>query len=384
MVVIQPTGFCNIDCVYCYLPNRSDKHVIALETVERVFAELFVGGRSASELTIVWHAGEPLVVPPEFYRNAFGLIDRLKPHDVCVKHSFQTNGMLINDEWCDLFLAHDVGVGVSVDGPEAIHDANRKTRSGKGTHAQTMAGIAKLRARSVPFHVISVLSRASLVDPQKLLNFYLDAGIDHVCFNVEESEGSHVSSLFGMRDLPEAYHDFLREFWQLAQASGRIHFVREIDLAIGRIFRPEEATGYNIQVEPMAMLNVGSRGEVSTFSPEFLGLKDERYGDFVFGNINEDSLDAIMARCIASPLYRDIKAGVAACEAECQYFSVCGGGAPVNKLFENGRLDSTETRYCVLAHKVPTDLVITAYDGLLAERAQQNSAFSMQREPQIV
>ena len=114
MVVIQPTGFCNIDCVYCYLPNRSDKHVIALETVERVFAELFTGGRSAPELTIVWHAGEPLVVPPDFYRNAFALIDRLKPDHVCVKHSFQTNGMLINDDWCDLLLAYDVGVGVSV------------------------------------------------------------------------------------------------------------------------------------------------------------------------------------------------------------------------------------------------------------------------------
>lgn len=384
MVVIQPTGFCNIDCVYCYLPNRSDKHVIALETVERVFAELFEGARSAPELTVVWHAGEPLVVSPDFYRAAFAMIDRLKPDHVCVKHSFQTNGMLINDEWCDLFLAHDVGVGVSVDGPAAIHDANRKTRSGKGTHAQTMAGIAKLRARSVPFHVISVLSRASLVDPQELLDFYLDAGIEQVCFNVEESEGSHVSTLFEMRDLPEAYRTFLTAFWQRAQASGRIRFVREIDLAIGRIFRPEEAEGHNIQVEPMAMLNVGSRGEVSTFSPEFLGLKDERYGDFVFGNINADSLDTILARCLASPLYRDIKAGVAACEAECPYFSVCGGGAPVNKLFENGRLDSTETRYCTLAHKVPTDLVINAFDGLVAERAQQASAFSSQREPQIV
>lgn len=357
---------------------------MAMETIELLFADLFQSGDVTPELTIVWHAGEPLVVPPSFYREAFARIDALRPQSICVKHSFQTNGMLINDEWCQLFLEHEVGIGVSVDGPQAIHDANRKTRSGKGTFAQTMAGIAKLRERNVPFHVISVLSRASLSDPQALLDFYLDSGIEQVCFNVEESEGSHVSSLFGMDDLRDRYQYFLTRFWQLAQQSGRINFVREIDLAIGRIFRPQEVGGHNIQVEPLAMVNVGSRGEVSTFSPEFLGLQNEAYADFILGNIHKDRLATILDRCLSSNLYHDIQAGVAACAAACPYFSVCGGGAPINKLFENDRLESTETRYCILAHQVPTDIVINAFDGLVAERALHSSAFPTQREPQVV
>ena len=74
MVVIQPTGFCNIDCSYCYLPNRNDKHTISLDLVERLFAHLFGMNRTAPEVTVVWHAGEPLVVPPSFYRDAFAII----------------------------------------------------------------------------------------------------------------------------------------------------------------------------------------------------------------------------------------------------------------------------------------------------------------------
>jgi uncharacterized protein len=378
MVVIQPTGFCNIDCSYCYLPNRNDKHTISLDIVERLFAQLFGMNRTAPEVTVVWHAGEPLVVPPSFYRDAFAIIEGHRPVDVRVKHSFQTNGMLINEEWCALFKEWNVGVGVSIDGPAELHDANRKTRSGKGTHAQAMKGVATLRAHDVPFHVITVLSAASLQSPERLLSFYLDAGIDHVCFNIEESEGSHVSSLFETRGLSDVYAQFLRRFWHLAQESGRIHFVREIDLAIGRIFRPEEAEGHNIQVEPFAMLNIGSRGEVSSFSPELLGLENAAYDNFVFGNILVDPLAAIEERCQSSALHRDIKQGVDACESSCAYFSVCGGGAPINKLFENGSFASTDTSYCALTQKVPTDIVIAAFENLAAQAPQASPSFTLE------
>lgn len=378
MVVIQPTAFCNIDCAYCYLPNRNDKHTLSLDIVERVFSQLFALNRTAPEVTIVWHAGEPLVVPPSFYRDAFAIIERHRPERVRVKHSFQTNGMLINADWCALFKEWDVGVGVSIDGPADVHDLNRKTRAGSGTHAQAMKGIAVLRAHQVPFHVISVLSAASLVSPERLLDFYLDAGIDHVCFNIEESEGSHVSSLFETRGLNAVYAEFLRRFWHLAQASGRIRFVREIDLAIGRIFRPEEAEGHNIQVEPFAMLNIGSRGEVSSFSPELLGLENAAYDHFVFGNILTDTLETIEQRCETSALHREIKQGVAACAASCAYFSVCGGGAPINKLFENGSFASTETSYCALTQKVPTDIVIAAYENLAARAPQASHSVTLE------
>ena len=368
IVVLQPTAFCNINCSYCYLPDRDNKHVLAQSTVTRLFTELFSSGWACPHVTVIWHAGEPLVAPISFYREAFATIERLRPPSVVVTHSFQTNGMLIDADWCALFREWKVGVGVSLDGPRELHDAHRKTRSGAGTFDKTLAGIRKLQAEKLPFHVISVLSARSLDDPDGLLAFYVEHGIDHVCFNVEESEGSHVSDLFegaaGDDALHRRYEAFLRRFWHAAREGGQVKFLREIDLAISRVFRPNEASSRNIQTEPLAMLNVDSHGNVSSFSPELLGLKNKAYGDFLLGNIHRDSLADIHAACLESALLRDIRAGVAACSAGCEYFSVCGGGAPVNKLFENGGFATTRTSYCTLTQIVPTDLVLEAYGRL--------------------
>ncbi len=290
MVVVQPTAFCNIACTYCYLPDRSNKHVIAQSTVTRLFEQIFASGWSCPEITVIWHAGEPLVVPVSFYREAFATIERMRPASVHVKHSFQTNGTLIDAEWCDLFKEWHVGVGVSLDGPRELHDLHRKSRSGKGTFDKTIAGIRSLRENNVEFHVISVLSHTSLDQPEELLDFYLSEGIDQICFNVEESEGDHVSSLFHGPELRKRYAAFLRSFWHLARQSGRVRFVREIDLALPRMFRPEGVPTRNIQTEPLAMLNVDSHGNVSSFSPELLGLKNKDYGDYLLGNINFQSL----------------------------------------------------------------------------------------------
>jgi len=364
MVVVQPTAFCNINCSYCYLPDRTSKHVMALSTVKRLFEEVFASGWTCPGVTILWHAGEPLAAPISFYEQAFAIIEQMRPPSVMLRHSVQTNATLINKEWCKLFLAWDVRMGVSIDGPRELHDRHRKTRSGKGTFDATMAGIRCLQDNGVAFHALSVLSRESLAMPDELLDFYNSEGIEHVCFNVEESEGTYVSELFRSDGLRERYAAFLRRFWHRARASGKIKFVREIDRALPRVFRPDGTPYFNNEVEPLAMLNVDSHGNVSCFSPELLGMKDARYGDFLLGNITRDSLADIYRNCLASPLYRDIRAGVRACEQSCEYFSVCSGGSPVNKLFENGSFTGTTTSFCTLIRQVPVDVILEAYQHL--------------------
>jgi len=283
-----------------------------------------------------------------------------------VKHSFQTNGTLVTPQWCKLFLEFNVGIGVSLDGPRELNDRNRKTRSGKGTFDKTLAGIHCLRDNGVPFHVLSVLSAESLAMPDEMLAFYEGEGIDHVCFNVEESEGTYVSELFSTsrEELRARFAGFLRRFWHQARAHGKVKYVREIDQAVPRMFRPDCVPSRNIQCEPLAMLNVDANGNVSSFSPELLGMKNADYGDFLLGNININTLPEILSACLRSALYRDIQAGTRACQAECEYFSVCGGGSPVNKLFENGSLTGTTTSFCTLTQMVPTDLILEAYDRL--------------------
>ena len=363
LLVIQPTPFCNIDCRYCYLPDRRNKAVVAEATLERLFAQVFASGWAADGLIVVWHAGEPMVLPIDFYRRAFRLIDRLKPPELVLTHAFQTNGTLIDDAWCAFFLEEGVNVGVSIDGPERLHDLNRVSRSGRGTFARTLAGIRRLRRHAVPFHVISVLSAESLAAPREMFDFYRAEGIDRICFNVEESEGDHVSRAFGEAGIADAYYRFLREFWRLAAAApDGIAYIREIDDATQHVLRPKDTVFYNQLVEPFAITSMDWAGNVATFSPELLGLKNPAYDDFILGNINRDELVDLAQRPMLARMLADINAGVELCRRSCEYFSVCGGGEPVNKLAENGTFVSSETTYCRMTKMRATDLVLDLLD----------------------
>src|SRR5579871_3006664 len=365
LLIVQPTPFCNIDCTYCYLPDRRSKHVVATETLANLFTQVFASGWANDHLTVIWHAGEPMVLPTTFYAEAFRLVDKLKPAGLHLTHSFQTNGTLINEAWCDFFLAEEVNLGVSVDGPRDFHDLNRRTRSGQGTFERTIAGIRLLRRRQVPFHVISVLTTASMNAPEAMFDFYVGEGIERVCFNVEESEGSHASPSLGRVDAGLAYRRFLETFWRLSGAApGKITFIREIEHALSAVLRPAEGMFFNELVEPFAVTSMDWAGNVSTFSPELLGLKNEQYGDFILGNVNRDKLAELAASPVLQRMHADIAAGVALCRERCQYFSVCGGGEPVNKLTENGSFISTETAFCRLTRMHATDLILDTIERL--------------------
>jgi uncharacterized protein len=359
LLVVQPTPFCNIDCRYCYLPDRGNKSVVADETLRNLFSQVFASGWAAEGLSVVWHAGEPMVLPIGFYRRVFALIDELKPAGLDVKHSFQTNGTLIDDAWCEFITETGINVGVSIDGPRHLHDRNRVTRAGRGTFDKAIAGVRNLNRHGVPFHVISVLTSESLVAPREMFDFYLAEGIEHVCFNVEESEGDHRSSSFAEAGIEDAYYNFLSEFWRLSAAHpGRLRFIREIDDAQRNIFRPKDAGFFNQLATPFAITSMDWTGNIATFSPELLGLKSPLYDDFVLGNINRDRLVDLADRPLLARMTADIDAGVALCRERCEYFSVCGGGEPVNKLFENGSFATAETTYCRMTKMRATDLVL--------------------------
>jgi len=365
LLVVQPTPFCNIDCRYCYLADRTNKSVVAGETLHNLFTQVFASGWADQGLSVVWHAGEPLVLPIAFYRDAFAMIERLRPAGLSVKHSFQTNGTLIDDAWCAFIAEAEIAVGVSIDGPRHLHDRNRVTRSGRGTFDKTIEGIRRLRTHGVPFHVISVLTAESLAVPQEMFEFYLAEDIEHVCFNVEESEGEHRSESFARAGIENAYYDFLSEFWRLsAMHPGRIQYIREIDDAQRNVLRPRDAGFTNQLATPFAITSMDWTGNIATFSPELLGLKSERYDNFVLGNINRDRLVELAERPLLKRMQTDIDAGIALCRERCEYFSVCGGGEPVNKLFENGSFATAETTYCRITKMRATDLVLDRLENV--------------------
>jgi len=364
LLVIQPTPFCNLDCSYCYLPDRANRTRMPLATLERTFAWVLESGLVRRSYTIVWHAGEPLVLPTTFYEDAFATAARFASPDGQAIHSFQTNGTLIDDRWCALFQRHEIRIGVSIDGPAYLHDMKRRTRNGGGTHARVMAGIERLRQHGISFHVITVLTREALDYPDELHAFYLENGIEHVGFNVEEIEGPNEDSSLSVEDGAARYRDFMSRFFDLAMASDPPIRVREFDNMISAVLYTGEARFLSAQEStPFAIVSVDSAGTLSTFSPELLGLPSDLYGGFGLGNVARDSFAEVLASGRFQAMARDVDAGITKCREECSYFRFCGGGAPANKYFENGSFDSTETLFCRLHRKALAEVVLSKMQG---------------------
>jgi uncharacterized protein len=365
LLVLQATPFCNIDCSYCYLPNRASTARMSLPVIEATMRNLIDSGLLGERLGVAWHAGEPLTAGLEFYRRAFACIDAAVDGRCPVQHSFQTNAMLIDQGWCDLFAENGAKVGVSVDGPAFLHDRNRKTRDGKGTHARAMQGVAHLLRNGLPFHAIAVVTAASLEHADEIFDFFLAEGFREVGFNIDEREGERRHSTLGPRHEP-AFQRFLQRMLERSRAAGDRLRIREIDEARRVILHGLDVVHvdgkrypHNAQVLPLEILSVDHAGNFSTFSPELLGQRSSEYADFVFGNVLDDPLASVFSNPRFQAMYGQIVTGVERCRVQCQYFELCGGGAPANKLYENGSFSSTDTAYCRNVVMAPLRLMLS-------------------------
>ena len=360
LVVIQPTTFCNLNCDYCYLPqlDRQAKYKLSLDLLDSIFKNLFKSKLIKNQFTVVWHAGEPLTLPIAFYESAFNQIDRLNQElnsiPYLISHSIQTNGILINQDWCDLIKTYHVKIGISLDGPAFIHDAHRKTRKGLGTHASTMRGISWLKANNIDFHVIAVLTQDSLEFADEIFNFFIENDIRFIGFNIDEKEGANNSSSLEGVELEERYRAFMQRFYKLVKSTNGYIKVREFEKIRNIIY----GASIERQSTPFTMINIAYNGDFSTFSPELLSMTSSVYGDFIIGNIKYDTFESACKKDKFKQINQDIQTGVNLCEQNCQYFPLCGGGAPSNKYFENGSFASTETLYCQYTIKILTDIIL--------------------------
>jgi uncharacterized protein len=349
-----------------------------METLSAIAPKLLSFPTVGREITILWHAGEPLVLPVEYYKQAISILESSNPGGVNLSYAFVTNGTRIDEKWVEFFRCHNVKVGVSLDGPQFIHDQQRVTRSGKGTFAATMRGIDHFRSGDFPFYVISVLTSTSLNYPEEMYNFYAANRIKSVCFNIDEVEGPHTISSMAGPGSDASFRRFLSEFLSLATNFGVIENVREISNLIGRIRALSEdghsASRDNDQTRPFGMINVDTAGNISTFSPELLTAARDDGETFLIGNLVTDSVSQIMESPTLRRMSEEIERGVENCRASCGYFDACGGGAPSNKFFETGSFESTETIYCRLTQQVACDVVLDVIDGFCPEMSQSVQA----------
>ena len=356
LVILQSTGFCNINCSYCYLPDRANaRQTMDLSTVAEVARLIFASDLLKRDLDIVWHAGEPLTLPPSYYQDAIKIIEAARPSDIAVHYGVQTNGTLISDAWIDLFEEHNFKVGVSLDGPRDLHDRHRKYRNGSGSYDRVITGVAKLQERGYPFHFIGVVTLQSLSRAADICAHYWGFHPKAFSLNIDELEAQNLHSSLGDSVTTERFEQFIAELLQEgSRQDGPSVTIRNFQRTMSSLISgtPED----NDQVIPLRMLNVAHNGDVSTFSPELLALNAAERRRFIFGNVHGcNVLTDILDDERFSAAYREIRGGVDQCASECEYFQFCGGGAPVNKLSEKGTMNATETNFCRFSKKAWVD-----------------------------
>jgi uncharacterized protein len=372
LLVIQPTARCNLDCRYCYVPDRSDPTRLPTELLELLFRAVnrckLASGQK--DLRVLWHAGEPLAAGLDFYREAFDLIDGILDKRFNARHSIQTNATLITPAWCDFFRGRNVRIGVSLDGPREIHDANRKTRAGTGSFDAAMRGVKVLRAHGMVTSVLCVLTSENITRPDELFEFFVESGFRRVAFNVEEIEGPNLrSSLVGnegdFAGPREQYRAFMGRTLQLNAAHGWPLTIRELASIAQRMKDRRNDTSFVPAIAEQqsgAILTMTRDGAVYSWSPELASGLPGALDRFSLGNIRDvQSLDDLLTTSRAREIQSEIDLGVAACRRRCAYFGVCGGGSPGNKFYEEGSFAATQTLKCSLQTQELTEVVLGAF-----------------------
>ena len=165
-VMAKPAGArCNLSCSYCFYRSKDFRHQSANNFMSEQVLEKYVSQVIASEptdqATIAWQGGEPTLLGVEFYRKAANLASKYLPRGKRIQWTMQTNGTLLNDDWCDFFRQNGYLVGISLDGPQEVHDAYRKDSQGNGTFVEVIHAIELLKKHEVDFNVLCCVHSAN-------------------------------------------------------------------------------------------------------------------------------------------------------------------------------------------------------------------------------
>lgn len=196
-VMAKPAGSrCNLACHYCYYLDKAslyadgssdrDKEgcrprmVMSDATLEAYILQ-YIEAQTQTEVLFTWHGGEPLLLPVSFYEKVLRL-QRRHARGHVIDNCIQTNGTLLSDEWCRFFSRNHWLVGISIDGPAHLHDAWRRTHSGRGSFDRVLRGIRLLQQHRVEWNVMGVVNSVNADFPLDVYRFYRDIGSEFIQF----------------------------------------------------------------------------------------------------------------------------------------------------------------------------------------------------------
>ena len=178
-LLAKPTGAtCNLDCSYCFFLSKDSLYPNERTRMSNEVLETYIRQRLDSyrdpEVNIAWQGGEPTLMGLDFFRRSIECVAKYRKPGQKVLHTIQTNGLLLDDEWCAFFKQHDFLVGLSMDGPQPMHDAYRVDKRGRGTFHLVMRAWEALRRHGVDVNVLCTVHAANADHPLEVYRFFRD------------------------------------------------------------------------------------------------------------------------------------------------------------------------------------------------------------------
>jgi uncharacterized protein len=337
-LLVKPTGaICNLNCEYCFYLSKEGlypgSHFRMSHGLLETYIRQLIEAHRAPEVTIAWQGGEPMLMGLDFFRRSITLQQKYsKPHMI-VHNTIQTNGVLLDDEWCDFFQEHDYLVGLSIDGPQARHNVYRTDKRGLPAFDRVMRALDCLKKHKVKYNILATVHAANVNDPLKVYRFLRDhTGSPFFQFIpiVERDnetgfqEGDRVSE---RSVTPEQYGKFLITIFD--------EWVRR---DVGRVY---------VQIFDVALENwVGVPTTLCVFSPACGdALTMEHNGDLypcdhfvepehLLGNINDTPLIDLVASSRQRKFGQDKIDTLPRYCRTCEVRFACHGGCPKNRFIE--------------------------------------------------
>lgn len=323
-VLIKPaSSLCNADCAYCFYRDvaahraAASAGLMSQETARAVVDRAVQALGRGGALHLAFQGGEPTLVGLPFFKELFTYTEEVcRAADISVGYSLQTNGLLLNEDWCAFLHEHKVLVGLSIDGEAAAHDRYRTDAEG-GTWERVSRTAKRLAAAGVRFNAVTVVTDAVAKHPTALYRFYRKRGFDYVqlipCLApLGQKNGVGVP-------VAHAYGEFLVQFfeaWYADAVKGCSIGVRLFDNYRALLHgEPAEQCGIGGRCTPQLIVEADGR----TYPCDFYVLDEYCTGDVrtdtVEDTLRSDGLRRFMESAVQNT----------ACDG-CRYVRLCGGG----------------------------------------------------------
>jgi len=339
-VMAKPVGAaCNLRCDYCYFLEKENFHSkggpqrMSDELLER-FTEQYVHAQPGQEVLFTWHGGEPLLLGLDYFKKA---LRYQKPYqrNYHIDNVLQTNGTLLNDEWCRFFKENNFLIGISLDGPEHCHDKYRRNKGDKGSFAHVMRGLDLLLKHGVEFNILSVVNDYNVQFPLEVYRFFKSTGAKYIQFSPivermdEEGQLKSGDDMDGMLATwsvpPLAYGQFLNTiFDEWVRHDVGNFFVTIFDATLA---------GY-VGVQPGTCIWGKTCGHAAALDIDGSLYSCDHYvfPEFKLGNIRQKTITEMMLSDEQFQFGNDKRDRLPETCRRCSYLALCNGECPKNRI----------------------------------------------------